>query len=153
MLFDPIYTVRPTANQTDVLRPPTVFVVLRNGETTALAAGYAVCYDTDGLTAKKPTTAMLNCFAGIAAEAISAFDDPTYYYGLVQVYGYTATCLTLAEESTAAAGDSLVPTNAQWYMTTKTAANTGLNMGFAQSLEAYTNTVTAANKKALIRAL
>ena len=153
MFFDPFYTARPAKNSTQTYRAPKVFVVVRNTETDALVAGYAVCWHTDGIGVAKPTTAMLNCFAGVAYEAIAAYASSIYSYGLVQVYGYTDTAYVMAAEATAAAGDSLIGVNAAWYMSTQTAANTGLNMGLAQVLEAYTNTTVSAAKKAFIHAM
>ena len=158
MYLDPFYTVRPalnmaTATTTAILRPPAVYVCVQSGDDEALVDGYPVCWSTDGITVGQPTTAMLNCFAGIAIEAIAAFATPVYSYGLIQVYGYHDGVYVMAAEATAAAGDTTIPVNGAWYMMTQTAANTGLNFGVVQVLEAYTSTTVSAAKKCFIHAM
>jgi hypothetical protein len=158
MFIPGLYTARPVANDqsttTDAIHPaPAVYVIVRNAETADMSEGYAVCVTADGVGAEKPTTAKLNCFLGTVRETISAFATPVYCYGLVQTYGYSPTTLILADDTSAAAGDSLHAVDSQWYMLSNSATNTGLNMGLAQTLEAYTNTVTAANNKCWIHAM
>jgi len=97
----------------------------------------------------KPATATLSLFIGVANKDIA---DSAY--GLFQVYGYRASAFVTNDTSQAiAAGDVLIPVNAQWY-TVRTSASDGKS-GFLYAGEAFATATTpaAANKKVFIRAL
>lgn len=97
----------------------------------------------------KPSTALLSCFVGVANADIA---DSAY--GLFQVYGYRSSAYMTNDTSVAiAAGDIMIPVNAQWYLS-RSAAGDGKS-GFVYAGEAFATATTpaAANKKVLIRAL
>lgn len=118
-----------------------------------VTANYPCVWDTstaDGVRVTKPATATLSLFVGIANK-----DIVDSAYGLVQAYGYRASAFVINDITTAVtAGNALVCTAAQWYLTDVRAAGTGLN-GMIYAAEAFVTNATpaAANKKVFIRAL
>lgn len=137
-------------NRTDAEK---VFIIVQNVASATITAGYPVVWDitasVDGVRVSKPATATLSLFVGLANADIS---DSSY--GLVQVYGYKSQAyLTNTTNVAVAAGQALVPTNAQWYLSGTTTAD-GIS-GFVYAAEAFATATTpaAANKKVLIRAL
>ena len=74
-------------------QPEQVFAICKNGESSALSGGSAVCYDyttdADGNTVIEPTTAMLYAFAGVVANGETLGTSGNHEeYGRVQVYGH-----------------------------------------------------------------
>lgn len=134
-----------------------VFVVVQNVSAATITAGYPCVYDVtspDGVRVSQPATATLSCFVGIAVSDIA---DSAY--GLVQAYGYKSQAYLTNDTSVAvAAGDLLVPTNGQWYLS-RAAAGNGTVVGGALLMAAQSfvtataGAVAAANKKVFIRAL
>lgn len=103
----------------------------------------------DGVRVTQPATALLSLVVGIANEDIA---DSAY--GKFQVYGYRASALMTNDTSVAiAAGDILIPVNAQWHLA-RSAAGDG-KTGFIYAAEAFATATTpaAATKKVFIRAL
>lgn len=129
-----------------------VFVIGYNVSAATITAGYAAVYDTstaDGVRVTKPATATLGLLVGIANKDIA---DSAY--GLFQVEGYRASAYVTNDTSVAiAAGDILIPVNAQWYLA-RSGASDGKS-GFVHAGQAFATATTpaAANKKAFIRAL
>lgn len=130
-----------------------VFIIIKNVAGATITANYPCVWDisatVDGVNVSKPASTTLSCFVGIADDDIA---DAAY--GLVQIYGYRASAYITNDTSVAvAAGDCLIPVNAQWYLDTG-AAGTGLN-GLIYAAEAFATATTpaAANKKVLIRAM
>lgn len=131
-----------------------VFASFQNISGATMSPGYPGVLDivattVDGNRVSKPATATLSLFIGLAAETLA---DATY--GKFQVYGYNASAYLTNDTSVAvAAGDILVPVNAQNYFGRSAAGNgtTGLIM----ALEAFATATTpaAAQKKVFIRAL
>lgn len=129
-----------------------VFGVFKNVAGATIAIGYPAVWDIsapDGNRVSKPATATLSLFVGIAVESIT---DTSY--GKFQVYGYRSAASILNDTSVAiAAGDILIPVNAQWYLA-RSAASDG-KTGFAYAGEAFATAATpaAAAKKVFLRAL
>lgn len=130
-----------------------VFIIVKNVSGATITANYPCVWDitasVDGLRVTKPATATLSLFVGIADDNIADSG-----YGLVQVYGYRASAYMTNDTSVAiAAGDIMIPVNAQWYLG-KSAASDG-KTGFIYAAEAFATATTpaAANKKVLIRAM
>jgi hypothetical protein len=132
-----------------------VFAVFYNVAGATITSGYPACWDTstaDGIRVTKPATANLSLVVGLAAENIA---DSAY--GKFQVYGYNSGGLVInATAQTLAAGDILVPVNAQWYLNFSAASN-GLS-GFLIAGESYasvtqTTLSASAAKKVFIRCL
>jgi hypothetical protein len=129
-----------------------VFTLVFNVSAATVTANYPVVWDlvgNDGIQVSKPATATLSLLVGIADAAIA--DDA---YGLVQVYGYRASAYMTNDTSQAvAAGDIMIPVNAQWYLD-RSAASDGKS-GFVYAAEAFATNTTpaAANKKCYIRCL
>ncbi len=139
-----------TIQRTD---PDNVYSIVRNVSGATITAGYSVVYDIsatiDGNRVSKPATASLSCLVGIADE--TAADSA---YMMVQKHGYRASALVMNDITTAiAAGDILIPVNAQWYLF-RSVAGTGLS-GFIMAGEAFATNATpaAANKKVFIRCM
>lgn len=132
-----------------------VFIVCYNVAGATITAGYAACWDTstaDGVRVTQPTTATFSLLVGLANADIA---DSAY--GLFQVYGYRASGFVTNDTSQAiAAGDLLVPVNAQ-YRLVRNAAGNGTVVGGALIMagEAFATATTpaAAQKKVFIRAL
>jgi len=136
-------------NRTDAEK---VFAIFQNVAGATITANYPACWtgsSIDGIRVTKPATALLSTFVGIANADIA---DSAY--GLFQVYGYRASALVTNDTSQAvAAGDILIPVNAQWYLD-YSAAGDGKS-GFIYAGEAFATDATpaAVNQKVLIRAL
>jgi hypothetical protein len=129
-----------------------VFLIAYNVAGATITANYPAVWDVstaDGVRVSKPATATLSLLVGLANK-----DIVDSAYGLFQVYGYRASGLVTNDTSQAiAAGDILIPVNAQWY-TTRSAASDGKS-GFLYAGEAFATATTPANttKKVFIRAL
>lgn len=132
-----------------------VFSVFYNVAGATITAGYPACWDTstaDGVRVTKPATANLSLVVGLAVDSI--LDSS---YGKFQVYGYKASGWVInATAQTLAAGDILIPVNAQWYLNFS-AASDGKS-GFLIAGESYasvtqTTLSAAASKKVFIRCL
>jgi hypothetical protein len=130
-----------------------LFVIVYNVAGATITANYACVWDSgasvDGVRVTRPATATLSLFVGLANKDIA---DSTY--GLVQVYGYRASVYVSNHTAQAiAAGDILIPVNAQYYMA-RSAASDGLT-GFVYAGEAFATATTpaASTKKCFIRAL
>lgn len=132
--------------------PEVVYVIVYNVAGAQITAGYLAVWDTstaDGVRVTKPATATLSLLVGIAVENIA---DSAY--GKLQAYGYNATTYITNDTSQAiAAGNILVPVNAQWYAD-YSAASDG-KTGFLIAGEAFATDATpaAANMKSFIRCL
>ena len=103
----------------------------------------------DGVRVSKPASATLSLLVGLANKDIA---DSAY--GLVQAYGYRASCYVTNDTSVAiAAGDILIPVTAVWH-TARSGASDGKS-GFLYAAEAFATAATpaAANKKCFIRGL
>ena len=131
----------------------TVFSVFFNVSAAVITANYPAVWDIvapDGISVSKPATATLSLIVGIATENIA---DSAY--GKFQVYGYRSSgFVTNATSVTVAAGDILIPVDAQYYLA-RSAASDGKS-GFVYAAEAYaanTSVTAAANKKIFIRCL
>lgn len=129
-----------------------VFIIAYNVAGATITANYPAVWDistADGVRVSKPATATLSLFVGLANKDIA---DSAY--GLFQVYGYRASAYVTNDTSQAiAAGDILIPVNAQWYGA-RSAASDG-KTGFLYAGEAFATATTpaAANKKCFVRAL
>lgn len=132
--------------------PERIISVVYNVSGATITAGYPSCWDTstaDGLRVSKPATANLSSLVGIAIDSIADSQ-----YGRVQMYGYKASALITNNTSVAvAAGDILIPVDAQWYLARSGAADG--KSGFVIAAEAFATATTpaAANKKVFIRSL
>lgn len=129
-----------------------VFSQFYNVAGATITAGYPAVWDVtapDGLAVSKPAAATLSLIVGIAVNSVS---DSTY--GKFQLYGYAASgYVTNHTTQAVAAGDILIPVDAQWYLT-RSAASDGKS-GFIYAAEAYATGATpaGANKKVFIRCL
>lgn len=97
-----------------------IYKILKNGSTSAIGPGNAVCYDyttkADGLAVILPTTAMLSMFAGVVAHGKTlAASGSDGQYGKVQIYGHHAA--VYVGGSSLIPGNPLVPVNDTGYMT------------------------------------
>lgn len=133
----------------------TVYQIVYNisGSSAVITAGYpcvwSIASTVDGLAVSKPATATLSCIVGIAVTDIA-----NSAYGKVQCYGYKASALVTNDTSVAvAAGDILIPVNAQWYMA-RSGAGDGMT-GLVLAAEAFATAATpaAVNQKVFIRCL
>lgn len=133
-------------------KPETVFAIFYNVEGATITANYPAVWDTatlDGVRVTKPATATLSLLVGLANKDI--LDSS---YGLFQIYGYRASGYVTNDTSQAiAAGDILIPVNAQNYLT-RSAASDGKS-GFVYAGAAFVTATTpaAANIKVLIRGM
>jgi len=129
-----------------------VFSIFYNVAGATITANYPAVFDistADGVRVSKPATATLSLFVGLANRDIA---DSAY--GLFQQFGYRASGYMTNDTSQAiAAGDILIPVNAQWYLA-RSAASDGKS-GFIYAGEAFATATTpaAANKKVFVRAL
>jgi len=82
--------------------PEKLFVQVLNGAATAYALGTVPVFDytttADGIKTIYPTTALVNCMAGVSPGALAASA-----YGFVQAYGH-CTPLTYGSTDTVAGG-------------------------------------------------
>jgi hypothetical protein len=129
-----------------------VFIIVYNVAGATMTANYPVVWDistADGVRVSKPASATLSLLVGLANKDIA---DSAY--GLVQAYGYRASCFVTNDTSVAiAAGDILIPVTAVWH-TARSGASDGKS-GFLYAAEAFATAATpaAANKKCFIRGL
>jgi len=130
-----------------------VFAIFYNVAGATITAGYPAVWDIsspDGVAVSKPATATLSLIVGVASDSIADSN-----YGKFQVYGYKASgYVTNATSVTVAAGDILIPVDAQWYLA-RSAASDGKS-GFVYAAETYaanTSVTAGANKKVFIRCL
>lgn len=129
-----------------------VFAIFYNIAGATITANYPAVWDVtspDGVAVSKPATATLSLLVGIATENIA---DSAY--GKFQLYGYRSSAYVTNDTSQAiAAGNILIPVNAQWYLD-YSAASDGKS-GFVYAAEAFATAATpaAANKKVFIRCL
>ena len=129
-----------------------VFAIFYNVAAATITANYPAVWDVtapDGVAVSKPATATLSLLVGVATEDIA---DSSY--GKFQLYGYRSSALVTNDTSVAvAAGNILIPVNAQWHLA-RSAASDGKS-GFIYAAEAFATATTpaAANKKVFIRAL
>lgn len=92
-----------------------IFKILKNGSSTAITPGDAVCYDyttaKDGISVILPTTALLTMFAGVVAVGTTlAASGTDGEYGKVLIYGEHTAMRVYG--STVIPGSPLVPANA-----------------------------------------
>lgn len=129
-----------------------IFAIFYNCAGAAIAAGQSAVLDVsapDGVRVSKPAAATLSLFVGVATQAIA---DGAY--GKFQVYGYKTAASVINHTTQAiAAGDILLPVDAQWYLA-RSGASSGVD-GLVMACEAVTTAATpaAADKKVFIRAL
>lgn len=130
-----------------------VFTIGYNVAGATITANYPAVWDisssVDGVRVSKPATATLSLLVGLANKDIA---DSSY--GVFQNYGFRASGFVTNDTSQAvAAGDILIPVNAQWYLT-RSAAGDG-KTGFVIAGEAFATGTTpaATTKKVFIRAL
>lgn len=130
----------------------TVFAIFYNVAGATITAGYAGVWDTataDGVRVTKPATATLSLLVGLANKDIA---DSSY--GLFQVYGYRASGFVTNDTSVAiAAGDILIPVNAQHYAARSAASDGKSGFLYAGQSFATATTPAAANKNVFIRAM
>lgn len=130
------------------------FGVFKNISGATITAGYPAVWDIsapDGNALSKPATATLSLVVGICVRGDGI---PNNDFGKFQTYGYCGSANITNDTSQAiAAGDILIPVNAQWYLA-RSAASDGKS-GFIYAAEAFATAATpaAANKKVFIRAL
>lgn len=136
-------------NRTDAEK---VFAIYQNVAGATITANYPAVWDTstaDGVRVSKPATAALSLFVGLANADIA---DSAY--GLFQLYGYRASgYVTNSTNQAIAAGDILIPVNAQWYLNRSAASDGKTGFVFAGEAFATATTPAAANKKVFLRAL
>jgi hypothetical protein len=130
------------------------FGVFKNISGASITLGYPAVWDIsapDGNAVSKPATATLSLIIGICVAAPYIANND---FGKFQTYGYCGSASVTNDASVAvAAGDILIPVNAQWYLA-RSAASDGKS-GFVYAAEAVATGTTpaAANKKVFIRAL
>jgi len=98
-----------------------IFKICKNGESSAIGPGNAVCYDfttdSDGVTVILPTTAAFGLFAGVVANGVTlAASGADGQYGKVQIYGIHGGVMVGVANS-AYKGNPLVPYNSSGVMT------------------------------------
>lgn len=132
--------------------PERVFSIFYNVAGATQTGGDVTVWDTstsDGVRITKPATATLSLMVGVINADIA---DSSY--GLVQQYGYRSQALITNDTSNAiAAGDILIPVNAQRYLARSAASDGKTGFIFAGESFATATTPAAALKKAFIRAL
>lgn len=130
----------------------TVFMICYNVMAATITAGYAAVWDTataDGIRVTKPATATLSLLVGVANKDVADSN-----YGLFQAYGFRQSALVTNDTSQAiAAGDILIPVNAQNYLA-RSAASDGKS-GFVYAGQSFSTATTpaAANKNVFLRCL
>lgn len=130
-----------------------MFIIVQNVSAATISSGAAVVWDitssVDGVRVTKPATATLSLLVGATAEAIA---DSSY--GKVQVEGYNSQVYVTNDTSQAiAAGDILVPVNAQTYFARSAASDGKTGFIFAGAAVATATTPAAAQVKVFVRAL
>jgi hypothetical protein len=130
----------------------TVFLIVYNVAGATITANYAAVWDTataDGVRVTKPATATLSLLVGLANKDIADSN-----YGLVQAYGYRASGFVTNDTSQAiAAGDILIPVNAQHYLARSAASDGKSGFVYAGQSFATATTPAAANKNVFLRCL
>ena len=138
-----------------------MFKILKNGSSSAIVPGDAVCYDyttkADGLAVILPTTALLEAFAGCVAEGTTlAASGTDGQYGKVQVYGHHAAARYAIGESLPA-GQPMVPANATGGMalgvTDATTANPHIQFAISGESVTRARSLYSTPKVAFIRAM
>lgn len=137
-------------NRTDAER---LFLIGYNVSAATFSAGAACVWDSsasvDGVRITKPATATLSLLVGATVESIA---DSSY--GKVQVYGYNSTVYVTNDTSQAvAAGDILIPVNAQTYFARSAASDGKSGFAFAGAAVATATTPAAAQVKVFLRCL
>lgn len=144
-------------NRTDAEK---VFVVAYNASGGAFTTGQAVCWDcgtsADGIRVTTPATAILSAFAGLTSAAIA-----NGAYGLVQVYGYTASASVKPDITTAlVAGVIMKPVDGSADLSCAASSPDGIDAadgksGFLFAMQTNTTMTTpvASAHKVFIRAL
>ena len=131
-----------------------VFSIFYNVAGATITSGYPAVWDistSDGVRVSKPATATLSLIVGVSTQDVA---DSSY--GKFQVYGYKSQGLLINATTAVAAGDIMIPVDAQWYLS-RSAASDGKS-GFVYAGEAYasvtqTTLSAAALKKVFIRCL
>ncbi|RPJ54961.1 MAG: hypothetical protein EHM23_27705 [Acidobacteria bacterium] len=129
-----------------------VFAIFYNIAGATITANYPAVWDVsapDGVAVSKPATATLSLIVGIATENV--LDSA---YGKFQLYGYRGSAFVTNDTSVAvAAGDILIPVNAQWYLARSAASDGKSGFVYAGAAVATNTTPAAANAKCFIRCL
>jgi hypothetical protein len=133
--------------------PEKIFIVVQNVHAGTMTAGYSCVWDIsapDGVRVSQAVTATLGAYAGIADADIAQ-----NAYGLIQVYGYRTSAYLYSSTGTSAAGDILIPSNAEWGLEPYTYAQTTTKgFGFlAETLTASASSRFHTTKKVFVRAL
>lgn len=132
--------------------PEQIYAACYNVTGATQTAGYAIVLDTstfDGVRVTKPATATLSLLYGCANKDIA---DSSY--GIAQIYGYRASAFVTNDTSQAiAAGDILIPVNAQSYLTRSAASDGKSGFVIAGQSFATATTPAAANKNVFLRCL
>lgn len=131
----------------------TVFIVAKNVSGSTATAGYHVGFDVsasvDGVRVTRIDTATLQTYAGVVDQ-----DMANNAYGLVQVYGYRQTAYIYSSTGSSAAGDNLIPVNAEWGMTPATSGATAKAFGFlCEAITASSSSQFHTTAKIFVRAL
>jgi len=138
-----------------------MFKVLKNGSSSAIVPGDAVCYDyttkADGLAVILPTTALLEAFAGCVAEGTTlAASGTDGQYGKVLIYGHHAAARYDVGESIPA-GQPMVPADGTGEMnvgvTDATTANPHIQFAFSGESVTRARSLYSTPKVAFIRAM
>lgn len=137
-------------NRSDAER---VFILVYNVAAATLSSGAACVWDitssVDGVRVTKAATATLSLLVGATAESIA---DSSY--GRVQVGGYNSQVYVTNDTSQAvAAGDILIPVNAQTYFARSAASDGKTGFVYAGAAVATATTPAAAQVKVFVRAL
>ncbi len=129
-----------------------LWVNVYNTQASALDEGDAIVWSTsspDGVRTMQPTSATLSLLVGIVDDTIAASG-----YGLAQSYGYRGTALvTNATNSSIAAGNILVPVNAQDYLAYSAASDGKTGFVFAGEAFASNATPGAVKKKVFLKCM
>lgn len=129
-----------------------VYAAYQNVAGATITAGYPAVWSSatpNGVKVTKPSTALLSAFVGLAAKDI--LDSA---YGLFQCYGFKQSGFVTNDTSVAiAAGDILVPVNAQWYLTRSGAGDGKSGFLIAGAAVATATTPAGALSNVFIRAM
>ena len=120
-----------------------IFKILKNGESSAIGQGNAVCYDfttaKDGKTVILPTTTSFGLFAGVVANGVTlAKSGSDGEWGKVQIYGLHGG-VKVGGGVTASLGDALVPVNSSGVMTVGNSTN--IDVQFVRAAANATTTI------------
>jgi hypothetical protein len=137
-------------NRSDAER---VFSVGQNVTGSTTTAGYPVVWDisasVDGVRVTQPATATLSLLVGVAVDTILNSN-----YGRIQVYGLQTQANVTNDTSNAiAAGDILIPVNAQNYLARSGASDGKSGFVYAAAAFATATTPAAAATKVFVRAM